>query len=401
MDDIAARVASEVAGKAALLPNYARKKAENEIRAQIEADRMARFEEELRLEKEKKARADADGARVMNSVDRPTAPPVHSSVSQGPSEIQQANQDGWSFDNSVFSTVASAFSPSNENRLYALNRLLQQVNTSLDDRHSDHITNMLAENGPLPLSRLAAEVQEDDVSTAISAPPNVQPCERHAVVFRRCVNVETQDAEISDDFFELSVDDIRTRQKELREEVRMNTQRALIPKRYVNEKNRSRKLEAYQHTVIRISVGGDKIIQAFFLTAEPVSHIFEWVRSILPCKIPFVLKMALNVPLEESDARNLVDADIAPKSTLQIKLENSNSERITIGETLQECSQKEADRLSKEWLSRNTVFKPYAAVVEEDERSGKRPSTMLLAGGSELVPPPHKCSTAPKWLKKK
>ncbi|KAK6010751.1 hypothetical protein OSTOST_24183, partial [Ostertagia ostertagi] len=195
---------------------------------------------------------------------------------------------------------------------------------------------------------------------------------------------------------------------------RLNTQRALVPTQYVKEKNRERKLAAYRHTVIRIPVGNDRLIQAQFQSAEPVSRLFEWIRSIISRDVPFSLKLALVYKIEESTSKNFVDADLAPKSTVVIRFKDSVifgtylfetsvnvTETILLRDSFRECTQDEADKLCSTWLSENTIFKPYTAIIEEEERTAKRPGDTMTSASSEFRPPPHKANSAPRWLKKK
>lgn len=309
------------------------------------------------------------------------------------------NPSGWSFDAPVFSNAPH---PNSDDRLNNLNRLLQQVDTSLNAPRQgyDRITNLLAESGRVPLSRIAVEataMEEENIVTAVS-PAFAAPCERQPVVFRRQADVKDNVEEnITDDFFDVGVEDLKARQRDLREEVRTNVQRALVPTQYVKEKNRERKMAAYCHTVIRLPLGNGRMIQAQFRSAEPVSRLFEWIRSVVARPVSFSLKFPLNHKLEESEVRNFVDADLAPKSTVLIKFMDSSSFESNLREGMfQECTHDEADRLSSEWLSPNTVFKPYTAVVEEDERTAKRPASI----GSEFAPP-QKSTGAPSWLRKK
>uniref|UniRef100_A0A7I4YQS0 Protein B0024.10 n=2 Tax=Haemonchus contortus TaxID=6289 RepID=A0A7I4YQS0_HAECO len=408
-NEIAARIANDAAEKKALLANYERMKAENENRAQLEAARLKRFEEELRLEEERKKSADAmavveELVDTNNQFSQSINPGFSRDILQDPPR----NQTGWSFDAPVFSTMSS--SPSvPDNRLSNLSRLLQQVDTSLSRPQSEHdrLTDILAQEGRVPLSRIAIEAtrsEESEEAPPVSSPASsTPPCERQPVVFQRRMKFEWNDMEagLSDDFFEVSVDDVKARQKELREEVRLSTQRALISTQYVKQKNRERKLTAYRHTVIRIPLGNERMIQAQFLSAEPVARLFEWIRSIISRDIPFSIKLALIYNIEESQSMNFVDAELAPKSTVVVRFRDSMSfESLLLKDKLQECSQDEADRLSSIWLSVNSMFKPYTAVIEEEERITKRPGGTRDSTNSEYAPPPEKTSSAPRWLRR-
>ncbi|KAK5982882.1 TUG-UBL1 domain-containing protein [Trichostrongylus colubriformis] len=403
MDDIAARIASDAAEKEALLASFAKKKAENEDRAQLEAARLARFEEELRKEKYTKKPSDS------KAIAEPSEDVKQFTQSANPAFVrdmlanQPRSQSGWSFDAPVFSTTP-------EDRLSNLGRLLQQVDTSLHRSHQDHdrITNILAEEGRVPLSRLAVEATRigelDDVSTAISPIAFAPPCERQSVIFRRQINVGWNEVEscISDDFFEVSVDDIKVRQKELGEEVRLNSQRALVPTQFVKERNRERKLAAYRHAVIRVPVGSERMIQAQFRSAEPISRLYEWIRTVISRDVPFTLKLALVHNIEDSNSLNFVDADLAPRSTVTVLFKDSLTlESVLCENSLQECDQNEANKMCSTWLSVNSIFKPYIPLVEEEERTAKRPSAKTTSMNSGLSPPPQKATPTPRWLAKK
>ncbi|KIH47421.1 hypothetical protein ANCDUO_22519 [Ancylostoma duodenale] len=392
--EIAARLADDVAKKQEMLSKFIEKKAENENRAQLEANRLARFEEELKLEREKNERARKEAPANAQTI------PVNES-----------------FDAPVFSTREPETVSSD--RLASLNRLLQQVDTSLISSHeqqSDRITNILADGGRVPLSRIAAEavpMEEEDVSTAVSSLSSVAPCDRQTVIFHRhqrllrSAEAGADETELSEEFFDIGLEDLRSRQKELHDEVRMHTQRMLIPKVYENRRNREAKLNAYRHTVVRIPVGKERIIQGQFYSGEPVSRLYQWVRSLLSRNVSFSLNFVLNEKIEETDMKNFVDLDIAPKSTLYLKFKDGNVNvesifdiRISIDGSLMQCTQEEANKLSADWLSQNSTFVPFTGVILENDRNGKRPATNHPQS-SDFVPPPQKAGPAPKWLKRK
>lgn len=79
---------------------------------------------------------------------------------------------------------------------------------------------------------------------------------------------------VPDEFFDVKVEDLKSIQKDLREDVRQQTQRALLPKAFVQNKNRQLKMTAYKNTVIRLAVG-EHILQLLFHSAEPSKRIFK------------------------------------------------------------------------------------------------------------------------------
>ncbi|CAJ0589722.1 unnamed protein product [Cylicocyclus nassatus] len=396
--EIAWRLAEDAAKKEALLSHYAQKKTENEVRERLEATRLAQFEEEIRLERERKQ---AEQPQSSHSVPQSVAQPVTNPFVRDVLGSPPRNQSGWSFDAPMFSTAPES---AGNDRLSNLNRLLHQVDTSLTTpsfQQSERITNILADQGRVPLSRLAVEAMEEDTTNAIPAASSVPPCDRQSVIFFREVEPDQVDSQLTEEFFEVGIDDLKSRQKELHEEVQMLTQRALVPKVYISRKNREAKLDAYRHTVIRIPIGQERLIQANFNSGEPVSRLYEWVRSVLSRNVPFSLHLVLNEPVEDTDAKNFVDMDLAPKSTVFLKLKDSKINIDTlISQRLLECTNEEANKLSADWLSVNTIFTPFVGVVVEGDRNGKRPASSVHATTSEFVPPPQKATPAPKWLKR-
>ncbi|RCN37558.1 hypothetical protein ANCCAN_16523 [Ancylostoma caninum] len=350
--EIAARLADDVAKKQELLSKFTQKKAENENRAQLEANRLARFEEELKLEREKNERARSEAPANAQAI-----PEIQASLpfSRDILGSPPRNRSGWSFDAPVFSTRQPE--PVSTDRLASLNRLLQQVDTSLISSHeqqNDRITNILADGGRVPLSRIAAEavpMEEDDVSTAVSPISSVGPCDRQTVIFhRQSAEAGADEIELSEEFFDIGLEDLRSRQKELHDEVRMHTQRMLIPKIYENRRNREAKLNAYRHTVVRIPVGKERIIQGQFYSGEPVSRLYQWVRNLLSRNVPFSLNFVLNEKIEETDMKNFVDLDIAPNSTLYLKFKDGSVDVESIFDgSLMQCTQEEANKLSADW----------------------------------------------------
>uniref|UniRef100_A0A0K0DJX5 TUG-UBL1 domain-containing protein n=1 Tax=Angiostrongylus cantonensis TaxID=6313 RepID=A0A0K0DJX5_ANGCA len=245
----------------------------------------------------------------------------------------------------------------------------------------------------------------EEENTSVAGPLALAtPCDRRAVIFRQRTYEDTilRSEEINDEFFEIDIDDVRAQLKQLRDQVRMAENRALVSKEYVKQKNREHKLLAYRHTVVRIPTGTGRIVQAQFQSAEPISHLFEWVRSILSCSAPFSLRLALNHKLVHSNTTNFVDADVAPKSTVFIKFidPSVNFESVCVG-SLQECSHKEADNLCSEWLSQNTVFQPFTAVVADHSPISSSTSKMCSTLPDGAIRPSFKANTAPKWFKKK
>ncbi|KAK6061355.1 hypothetical protein COOONC_00983 [Cooperia oncophora] len=287
LDDITARMACDAAQKEALLASYAKKKEENEQRAKLEAARMARFEEELRSKVDLKKLTDPNiKAEEPVDANAQTQQSVNPTFLRDVLRSPTRNQSGWSFDAPVFSTAPAA-PPTPSDRLSNLSRLLQQdvftldevlaivwaqsvsrdvfskrrrigssklvftshtaaaliqVDASLSRPHTEHdrITDILAEEGRVPLSRIAVEATRVAESVGhlvifaslgehyycckpscfrVSLQPSTGGLSTSVSSYE--INVEREEAEVglSDDFFEVSVDDVRARHRDLRKQV--------------------------------------------------------------------------------------------------------------------------------------------------------------------------------------
>ncbi|KAJ1347974.1 hypothetical protein KIN20_003176 [Parelaphostrongylus tenuis] len=393
IDEINARIASEIAEKEALLREYARKKAENDERTELEEARIASFEEESRMARKRNHSLDPGqkigtmitDRRSQRSVDVP-----QSSTSTHPNS----------------GDVRSLNSVPHEERTFAVDL---RPSSQQEHSHHDAFMNTPITDSRNPLLRTTDVIDSliEERSTNVVGPSTLTltPCDRRAVIFLRQTPGDStlRNEEVSDEFFEIDVEDVRTQLKQLREQINMTENRALVPKEYVKQKNREHKLSAYRHTVIRIPIGIGRIVQAQFQSAEPVSHLFDWIRGILRSSTAFSLKLALNQKLEESNTMNFVDADIAPKSTVFIKFNDPSVDFESLCvESLQECTHNEADSLCSEWLSHNTVFKPFTAVVPDgDHTISSSTNRTSVMPSHDSIRPSLKASTAPKWFKKK
>ncbi|KJH47365.1 hypothetical protein DICVIV_06570 [Dictyocaulus viviparus] len=383
LDEITTRMSSEAAEKQILLKSYAQKKAENDSRKELEKARIARFEEELRMSKKRKQTMDSGAVENVRD------------------QSEEASK--------TLIVPNSLTSLAEPDRLDYAKKHLHQVDTCSDYPDKGKLGNVVSNHIDESWNSCAVDsgenVMEDDSTTTegIAISP-ATPCDRQAVIFYRQISKKSnaESEEMNDKFFEIDVEDVRAQLKQLREEVRSANHRGLISKEYVKQKNRERKLVAYRHTVVRIPLGTDRTVQAQFRSTEPISNLFEWIRSILPFDASFSLKLALNQKLEDVASLNFVDVDVAPKSTVFIKFSDPavNFESLC-QKSLRECSQNEADDLCSEWLQHNTIFEPFTAVVLDADEILSR-STGIISGKSNLesTNKPGKTSMAPKWFKK-
>ncbi|CAJ0948272.1 unnamed protein product, partial [Mesorhabditis belari] len=323
------RIEQERRKKEALAAEFQKKRAENEEREKIERERMQKFEEEQRSQ--------------------PT-PSVSRDV------ISNSNPNSWSFDRHPFQAAISS-GPAND-RLTYLNSLLNNVDASLAGQTSNGQVNNLVEqlasegrlhgqqnmseqyplmNFKFPEKTTAIEDADmDDQSTSMTAQTgqDIEAPDRQSVLFTKS------------------------------DQVKQEQQRALLPKAYIETKNRELKLTSWKNTVIRAVLPDRRVLQ--LLDPE----------------------------------KTLIDVGVAPSSTIYVKFSPPMAacEDIFKVDSVKEVTEEEANQSSKEWLSTNEAYKPWVGTVgpEAPRPMVRRPDENQDAGPSVKREPPM----LPKWLKR-
>ncbi|CAK5069089.1 unnamed protein product [Meloidogyne enterolobii] len=154
-----------------------------------------------------------------------------------------------------------------------------------------------------------------------------------------------------DKFFEITAQDVANMQKLLTE--KSNNEQALIPRKYLEEQNKKQRENAWKNCVIRFKLFGKYIIQALFLSIEPVSNIFDFLIEHL-----FIGEFQLKYLMKklENNQINLLNSNIAPKACIVIhpinNLINFNSldELLKSTKNIKNISEEEAELISNQWL---------------------------------------------------
>ncbi|CAG9538375.1 unnamed protein product [Cercopithifilaria johnstoni] len=317
------RLAEECERKKKLEKVYEARKTENERRLQLENEREEIFERELKVKHEAEAacllECDQEASRNLETASH-TAPSVD--LSEG----------------AVGHVVQSERRPQPSSRLNQLQPILNQVNTSLTASRVDFLDEQLiGKDGRIHISDLqtSARAQKEDYSSDVCnsitsssevSYLSVEKCNRMPVIIRQDLesneslkDVGGKQDDIDDQFFELTVNDIRSIRRDLKAEAGIQEQRALLPKTYIIEKNKRLKEESYKHTIIRFNCADKTVIQAQFVSREPVSRLFEFIAENLKNSVvKFDLCLA-NQRLPSTVSKNLIEVGVAPKSSLYIR----------------------------------------------------------------------------------
>ncbi|VBB30363.1 unnamed protein product [Acanthocheilonema viteae] len=410
------RLAEEYKRKKKLEKVYETRKTENERRLQLENEREEIFERELKVKREAEAalllersqEASRQEAWIINQFyNLETA--LHTIPSGG---LSQA---------AVGHVVESQRWPQPSSRLNQLQSILNQVNISLATNRVDFPgEQLIGDDGRIHISDLQTAARAHDSSNICNSITSssevscltIEKCNRMPVIIKQDLelNESVRDVvgkhdDIDDQFFELTVNDVQSIRRDLIAEAGIQEQRALIPNTYVTEKNKRRKEESYKHTVVRFNCADKTVIQAQFISREPVSRLFEFIMENLEnSAVKFDLCLA-NQRLSSTTLKNLIEVGIAPKSVLYIRFHSPENtfDANFVRDKFCEVPMAEADELSREWLSVNSTYQPYVPKVinvEDVRPNGKRQSKSIEsdAGPSKLKQRP--VENLPKWFKK-
>uniref|UniRef100_A0A1I7T5X2 TUG-UBL1 domain-containing protein n=1 Tax=Caenorhabditis tropicalis TaxID=1561998 RepID=A0A1I7T5X2_9PELO len=393
-DELAAletKLKDETERKKALDVKFSKLKAENAERERLEKVRQDAFdkEKEEREKREKEQlKAILPDTENHDSHIMDTSEILQRDVLQ---EVPEQNANSWSFDGPAFSRPA----PQSTMRLEDLNCLLERVDNSLAssiEARTDAMVSALANGGRISIAevrqRADAALEEEKEVVEVFA----DPCDRQAVVFKKKANVQIDEPMETDEFFEVGVEDIRNMQKDLRKAVRDQTQASFVSKEYLHKKNRQLKMEAYEHTVIRINVG-EHILQACFNSAERSTNLDVFLKSVFTN--PGWKLMFAGQKVVANESKNFVDLDLAPKSTL---VASFGGQPVNVAEVLQgvtEVKAENASSISSNWLSTNKTFIPFNSTVNEDRKQKRQPLPQSTSPSSSGPPPK---SSMPKWM---
>uniref|UniRef100_A0A7E4VBG9 UBX domain-containing protein n=1 Tax=Panagrellus redivivus TaxID=6233 RepID=A0A7E4VBG9_PANRE len=417
--EIEAALEAEASRRRKLEENFERQKAENEARLALEVKYQREFDERQKLaEEEAAAKLSAESATATETVAE-----VSTMTASGTS-------DGTSAASSTTTSAATSTgtTTSTLSEIERLEATLNVLNSSIATGRSDSLVDsLMTERGTL-----RTDVEMTDLTEAarrpfvppvvnefanfkfpdkkIVVPYDIQedpkdkeihftaPESRNAVHFDRTIPEERRKEveEVDDAVYETTVHDLKALQRGLNDQAR--SERAFVPRAFIDAQNRQRKLDAYKNTVIRFLLPENQAIQACFYSKEPVSRVFEFIESILAVAVPFELCFFLREKLTNSNSTNLIDAGLAPKSNLIVKM--SLPSETAAFKDIPMVSLDEADLASTRWLAENGVFTPYvpSAPRESQTVQNKRAAeTEIAAGGPSRRP---EVSGLPKWLKR-
>ncbi|KAM3921666.1 tether containing UBX domain for GLUT4 [Leptodactylus fuscus] len=212
--------------------------------------------------------------------------------------------------------------------------------------------------------------------------------------------------ELPDDFFEVTVDDVRRRFAELRSE-RKRLEEAPLMTKSLREAQLKEKLERYPKVVLRVLFQDRYILQGFFRVSETVGAVREFVAKHLEeSEIPFYLFITPPRTELKDDSLTLFQAQLFPAAVVHFGSPIHREHYLRHELVSEPMSPSQADVVVARAMPRVTAASP-APAMEEHPEAGAAAATHRAPEDYEEqagIPDSHQQvqreqSKVPKWLK--
>ncbi|OPJ79561.1 tether containing UBX domain for GLUT4 [Patagioenas fasciata monilis] len=214
--------------------------------------------------------------------------------------------------------------------------------------------------------------------------------------------------ELPDEFFEVTVDDVRKRLAQLQSERKRLEEAPLVTKSW-REAQLKEKLERYPKVVLRVHFPDRHVLQGFFRPSETVGMLRDFVRAHLAdADLPFYLFIAPPRVILNNESLTLFEAELFPTAVVHFGSEQCRDCYLKSDLLSSAVSPSAADLLAARCLSKSLV--PSASPSSESTL----PSLSRPAPGSDgeadgEAEPAGACGAprvprrvlgkVPKWLK--
>nr|XP_036853054.1 tether containing UBX domain for GLUT4 isoform X7 [Manis javanica] len=211
-------------------------------------------------------------------------------------------------------------------------------------------------------------------------------------------------ADLPDEFFELTVDDVRRRLAQLRSERKCLEEAPLVTKAF-REAQMKEKLERYPKVVLRVLFPDRYILQGFFRPSETVGDLRDFVRSHLGNPgLPFHLFVAPPKAILDDQALTLFQAGLFPAALVHFGAEEPAGLYLEPGLLAHTVSPSEADMLVARCMSRAAGTPPLLPAPDPVPLELEPPTEEGAVGSPEpspgvAQPVRRDLGKVPKWLK--
>lgn len=216
--------------------------------------------------------------------------------------------------------------------------------------------------------------------------------------------LEAWPAELPDEFFEVTVDDVRRRLAQLRSERKRLEEAPLVTQAF-REAQMKEKLQRYPKVALRVLFPDRYMLQGFFHPSETVGDLRDFVRSHLEnSELSFYLFITPPKTVLDDPKLTLFQANLFPAALVHFGAEDPAGVYLESGLLGRTISPSAADKLVARCMSRAArtlppLLDPDPVPLESEPATEER-----SVGASETIPgsgQPMKRSLdkVPKWLK--
>ncbi|XP_053150450.1 tether containing UBX domain for GLUT4 isoform X2 [Hemicordylus capensis] len=215
--------------------------------------------------------------------------------------------------------------------------------------------------------------------------------------------------DLPDEFFEVTVDDVRKRLAQLQNE-RKRLEEAPLMTQAQREAQMKEKLERYSKVVLRVYFPDRHILQGFFQPSETVGALRTFVKSQLADpEIPFYLFIAPPRYVLNDDNLTLFQANLFPAAVVHFGSEKHNDHYLRLDLLESAVSLSKAELLVARSFSSSVTYtaQPSSEPVLDSPPEPNEAESVVLgqsesAAAPEVRPSPARRTLSgkvPKWLK--
>ncbi|XP_028978258.2 tether containing UBX domain for GLUT4 isoform X2 [Esox lucius] len=236
----------------------------------------------------------------------------------------------------------------------------------------------------------------------------LEPMDREPLVYHMDSGARRtgDDQDLPDEFFEVTVDDIRKRFAQLKSERRVLEEAPLMTKA-LREYQMKEKMDRYPRVVLRVQFPDRRVLQGFFRPLETVAALRYFVKSHLQNpESPFYLfiappKTMLDDPTATLFQANLFPAalvyfgsDVKTECYLRKDLLGSSVSALEADEVIAGCMPRSSPPSSSSMVTEETLQDP-----PESPRGGEEDDEESTTQGQAPKPIRTDPGKVPKWLK--
>ncbi|XP_010075816.1 PREDICTED: tether containing UBX domain for GLUT4, partial [Pterocles gutturalis] len=214
--------------------------------------------------------------------------------------------------------------------------------------------------------------------------------------------------ELPDEFFEVTVDDVRKRLAQLQSE-RKRLEEAPLMTKSLRDAQLKEKLERYPKVVLRVHFPDRHVLQGFFLPSETVGTLKDFVRSHLAdAGLPFYLFIAPPRIILSDESVTLFEAKLFPTAVVHFGSEELRDCYLKSDLLRSAVSPSAADVLVARCLSKSLVPSASSSLestvpslsepeVGSDKKTNEQPEPASMHGAPQMLR--RAPGKIPKWLK--